>query len=175
MARGGRGRRNTGGRGFAGGVDQVLPSGRVRTAAGGTRNRGGGLATTASGRAARSAQRQTRIRQSLLDDIGLAGIPGNRVLVTPPGARGGALARGGTSGLKRTSNDPYRGSSSELVVGSQAGARGTRRRRRTATAAPTAGGRDPNRRANAIRNLAQRGATPGERAAARAAAQRLGI
>ena len=148
-----------------GATRRALPSGSARRAANPPDQR----------RAARSAQRQTRIRQSLLDDIGLAGIPGNRVLVTPPGARGGALARGGTSGLKRTSNDPYRGSSSELVVGSQAGARGTRRRRRTATAAPTAGGRDPNRRANAIRNLAQRGATPGERAAARAAAQRLGI
>lgn len=94
--------------------------------------------------------------------------------------RGGISARGGTSGLKRTSNDPYRGSSSELVVASQAGARGTRRRgrgkrRRTATATATAGGRDPNRRANAIRELIRRGATPGERAAAQAAAQRLGL
>ncbi len=79
--------------------------------------------------------------------------------------RGGALARGGTSGLKRTSNDPYRGSGAARTGAARSGGA------RTASG----GGGVSSRRANAIRNLAQRGATPGERAAARAAAQRLGL
>ncbi|MBN3945925.1 MAG: hypothetical protein HWQ38_05320 [Nostoc sp. NMS7] len=91
--------------------------------------------------------------------------------------RGGAIARGGTGGLKRTSNDPYRGSSA-IVIGSQAGAkdRGRNRKRTNAPApAASAGGRDQSRRNAAIRELIRRGGTPGERAAAAAAAARLGI
>jgi len=230
MARGGRGRRNAGGgRGFSGGAanapDQF--TGRsgprpIRTAAGGSRARGGGLAaparrargsaargtglvaparvinvvggaTAAGGTGVRGRGRTLRVRSGqraarttrysgIVGDINAGrtvrrGVAGG----TAAGgaiAAGGATAAGGTAGLVRVGNDPYRRSSA-IVTASQAGARGRRRGsgpRRAAPQTPTnAGGRNPSRRAAAIRELARRGATPGERAAAQAAAQRLGL
>ena len=156
MARRGRGRRR-GGQGFSNPrqPDQFNGRGRVRTARGGTRNRGGGLVAP------------TRARGSAARGTGLAAP--RRVINV-----GGGSTRGGTGGLVKVSSDPYR-KSSALVRRSEAGARdrGRSSRRRTRST-QNAGGRG-SRRASAIRELARRGATQGERNAAAAAAARLGI
>jgi hypothetical protein len=178
MARGGRG-------------DRILPSGRVRTAAGGTRNRGGGLAvvgeraptvrpdTRTDFRTFRTFSRSGRLRGQGVFRDGVsrvrrtitAGGGATRAALPPAGGTGrGASAPGGTGGFGRVANDPYRRSSAPVTGSQGSGSPGAAPRTPT-----NAGGRVSDRRAAAIRNAAQRGATPGERAAARAAAQRLGI
>ncbi|MHC5826933.1 MAG: hypothetical protein ACYT04_66460, partial [Nostoc sp.] len=98
-------KRKTGGGGF-GAPTATRAYGSVRTAAGGTRARGGGLVapTRARGSTARGSGLAAPAR--VITAPGTA--RGNRVLITPSG--GGGTARGGLVRIKRTSNDPYRGS-----------------------------------------------------------------
>ncbi|PMB08214.1 hypothetical protein CEN49_10655, partial [Fischerella thermalis CCMEE 5273] len=81
------------------------------------------------------------------------------------GGRGGVLVK------PRPGADNAR-SAGALAIPGQSGRRKASRKKATTQ---SAGGRNPNRRANAIRELARRGGTEGERNAARAAAARLGI
>ncbi len=141
----------------AGTPDQFTASGKVKTARGGARNRGGGL--VAPGRRARgSAARGTGLAapQRVINVGGASSSGGGGGL----SARGGSRRRGGSSGA-----DNARSS------GTGRGGRG----KRSAPKTVARGSAVSARRANAIRELVRRGTTPGERAAARGAARRLGI
>lgn len=143
-------------------------NGRIRTPRGGTRVAGGGLATRgAAGDPVTGARARRQIARLRSTRTGLAS--GTRVIpVGGTRAAGGGLAV--RPGLSRRTRTRGGGSGNE---NSRAGGAG-RARGAGGGAAAAQGGRASNR-ANAIRELAARGATPGERAAATAAAGRLGI
>lgn len=147
MARSGGGRR-TGGGGFG----QNLPTGRVRTARGGTRNRGGGLVDVSV--AGRRTRRAAKVAQQT---SGLGG--GSQTIIAGGGGRGGAIVKRGSgadnarsSGTSRKSNSRFR--KARPAEFSQRGVR--------------------KASINAMRRLAREG-TGGEKAAAAAAAKRLRI
>lgn len=156
MARGGRGRRSGGGQGFGGGgADRILPNGRVRTAAGGTRNRAGALATTGSGGRRRRGNQTRGLRNGTIN----AGGRSQRAL---PGIDTGETRRRvpGTQAREAANARQFR--------------RNTRSSELPSSGMPIVAASRAQRRANAIQNIVERGATPGERAAAVAAQARLG-